>query len=64
MIEIILIRSNTITPNFQELRLLEKFGKQVEGPSFQGVSAWDEAYYTNLMKEQSLGLNARVRFSY
>lgn len=48
----------------EELRMLEKFGQKIEGTSFKGVNAWDEAYYTGLMKAQSLGLNSRVVASY
>lgn len=48
----------------EELKMLERFGKDVEGACFNAVNAWDEAYYTGLMKAQTLDLNARVVASY
>eukprot|EP00250_Pteridium_aquilinum_P035483 c9490_g1_i1 orf=69-2117(+) len=48
----------------EELRMLEKFGQDLEGRSFKGVDAWDEAYYTGLMKASAFGLNSKVVASY
>lgn len=48
----------------EELNLLDKFGREREGASFNTVGAWDIPFYTGSMKTQTLGLNASVVASY
>lgn len=44
----------------QELKMLEDFQQQFENGGYGTVNAWDELYYSGLIRAQTVNLDSRV----